>query len=742
MARWFICLGIVLLASSLATAQVTILVNPGPFDSIEQAAAGENQVDFWDADPTDDRACSECFAAVEQKHFLAKVTAFEAGDIVLQPADKMPARGPAFLLGSAESNPLLAQYRPAENFALSTDESFSIRAVREDGRTITIIEGADRVGTMYGVYEYLNRLGIRFFGLGEEGIAYPAGPVSLPENLAIVENPDYTTRGFWITADPKSDPNDMHLWMVRNKINLWTALDHQVHKLKKLGLKLTVGGHENQLFYLHPRAEYPYNCATFTGDEDKPDDPYRPSDEYQGDKNGDGKLSYFEAHPEWYGLIDGKRSDKFAWNGHNFCTSNIDAAHEFGKNMAAGLADGRWKYADIVNFWMFDTHGGWCHCDACKAQGSITDRFFILVDIVFQEIEKARTEGRLNRKVLISPLAYEDTIFPPTKPLPEGFNYDDCLLTFFPIGRCYAHTLADTSCSEINQRLYRSYVNWAMDSGRYYKGAVFIGEYYNVSSLMSLPTVYTHIMSSDIPWYYRNGARHFCYMHSPIVRWGTWTLNQYLMSRLLWDIDADSDKVIDEYFRLYYPTTHESTRQVYEHLERATANLKAFKHFITLKDESRFYLTQSWAQHLTQKNKPIFWIDHLHYEPQTATTNATLSIVEMVDEMALARKAMDEALLSCTDQTEQTRLLDANARVNYGLTMYRFLYHLVRTAMFFHSDNDVLAQAEFARTKIYADLLKQITDMANVTGGGGPPDGLGATQAVFVYDFFAEKYGQ
>ena len=741
MARVFCSFGLVLLLGAVAGAEVTVCVNPGPFDSVEQAAAGEGQVDFWDADLADDRACSECFAAVELKHFLVRVTEYESRDIELRRADRMPARGPVFLLGSTASNPLIAKVSEGKDVDLATDESFSIRTVRADGRTVTIIQGADRVGTLYGVYEYLNRLGVRFFGLGEAGTVYPVGSVKLPAELNVTENPAYLTRGFWITADPKPDPNDMHLWMVRNKINLWTALDHQVPKLKKLGLKLTVGGHENQLFYLHPRHEYPYNCAQFTGDESKPTDPYRPSDDYQGDKNNDGKLSYFEVHPEWYGLIDGKRSDKFAWNGHNFCTSNIDAAREFGKNMAEGLATGRWKHADIVNFWMFDCHGGWCHCDRCQAQGSITDRFFILVDIVFQEIAKVRAEGRLSRDVLISPLAYEDTIFPPTKPLPEGFNYDDCLLTFFPIGRCYAHTLADTSCSEVNQRLYHSYVNWVVDSGRHYKGGVFIGEYYNVSSLMSLPTVYTRIMSSDVPWYFENGARHFCYMHSPIVRWGTWTLNQYLLSRLLWDIDLDSDRVIDEYYRRYYPTTHATTKQVYQRLERATANLKAFKHFITLKNESRFYLTQSWAQHLTSKNKPIFWVDHLHYEPQASATNETLSIVEMVDEMAQARAALDKSLLACQDESERTRLLADNARLDYGRTMYQFLYHLVRTSMFFHQDDEVLARAEFDKARIYADLLRQITDMANVTGGGGPANALDATQAVAAYEFFEKRYG-
>jgi hypothetical protein len=498
----------------------------------------------------------------------------------------------------------------------------------------------------------------------------------------------------------------------------------------------------NQILCLHPKHEYPYNHSRFRGDEDKPNDPYQPSGEYQGDKNGDGRLSYFEAHPEWYGLIDGKRSDKFVWNGHNFCTSNIDAAREFGKNMAESLADGAWKYADIVDFWMFDCHGGWCQCPQCQAQGSITDRFLILVDIVFQEIDKVRQRGRLNRKILISPLAYEDTIYPPTKPLPAGFNYEDCLLTFFPIGRCYAHTLADDSCREVNQRLYRSFVQWSVDSGRHYKGAIFIGEYYNVSSLMSLPIVYTKIMSADIPWYYENGARHFTYMHSPIVRWGTWTLNQYLLSRLLWNVNADSDAVIDEYFRLYYPTTHETTTECYRHLERATANLKAFKHFITLPNDHRFYLTQSWAQHLTHKDKPIFWVDHLSYEPKASTINDTLSIVEMCAEMAEARRCLDKSLLACRNDSERARLWADDKRLTYGETMYEFLYRLVRTSLFFHKNDDVSAKAEFAKTRIYADRLKGITDMANVTGGGKPENALQATQAMEVYEFFKNKYAR
>ena len=52
--------------------QLIILVNCGGFTSIEKAAYGEEKVDWWDGDLTDDRACTESFAAVELRNFLAE----------------------------------------------------------------------------------------------------------------------------------------------------------------------------------------------------------------------------------------------------------------------------------------------------------------------------------------------------------------------------------------------------------------------------------------------------------------------------------------------------------------------------------------------------------------------------------------------------------------------------------------------------------------------------------------------
>jgi len=412
-----VCSAVVCLSRGLAAQDdmpVTIVVNPGPFATVEEAAAGEAQVDWWDDNPRDDGACTECFAAVELRRFLAACIDRRENDIRLTEPGRLPKKGYVFMLGNRKSNPEITSFdaSPASKSMPDTLGSFRIRMVPDGNRTICIIEGNDRAGTLYGVYAYLERLGIRFIGLGEQGTIYPTGNVDLPKELDLVDSPKFLTRGFWAWEDRGNE--EFFLWMARNRMNFWTAAQSEIPFLKKLGLKLTEGGHIIQDYFLNPHAEYPYNHPAFNGDESKPPDPYaRGSGE--GDTNGDGTLDYFEAHPEWYGLRKGKRSNKTTeLGGVNFCTSNNDATRELAKNLIKSLIDGRWRYVDIVNFWMSDG-GSWCECENCKNAGSPTDRLLTLIHEVFVEIQNARRDGTLQRQVQLTTLAYIETLAPPTR---------------------------------------------------------------------------------------------------------------------------------------------------------------------------------------------------------------------------------------------------------------------------------------------------------------------------------------
>jgi len=755
----YVCLviGTIVFALNGPTVQaetVTIVANPGPFTSIEKAAVSEEKVNFWDDDFTDDGACTESFAAVELRHFLAACLDMAENDIKLAKPGTLPSQGNVFILGNRASNPLIDSIdaEGKDKLKSASSEAFRIHTHKDQGRTIVIIEGKTRIGTLYGTYDYLEQLGMKFYGLGEQGTVYPAKPVTLPDKMDLVEDPKYITRGYY-SAGGRGDKT-FFLWAARNHMNLWSSSEKQPHPLdkkivlpadttprfrKKLGFKLISGGHGVQENYLNPNAEYPYNHEKFEGDENKPASPYKVSPEYKGDRNKDGKLTYGEAHPEWYAQLGGKRKGFNALHlTHNYCTSNDEATRELAKNLIQSLIDGEDKYSDMLDFWMLDGLNHWCECQSCQEQGTFSDRLLDVQYKVYKEIKKAQSEGRLKRNVQLLAIAYLDTLDAPTKQPPEDFDYDNCLVTFFPISRCYAHALADPSCTEINLHTLKCYQKWATATDRPYKGSMVIGEYYNVSSIKTLPVVYTHLMSADIPWYYRTGVRHLNYMHTPTRLWGTWTLNQRLLAKLLWNPQADVDALLADYFRLYYPTTSERTRRFYEHLEYATRNIKAYKHHVWV--GNGYHCLPGKLDNIA---KDLFPMDHLQYASHHPTKNDAPDVVDIIEAMNKARREIDDALLECTDQTERLRLLEDERRFAYGEAMFRFLYHLVRIDMFHHRGDEVLARHEFESVERWAERLRGITDVIQVSyRHANARDGLEASQADPAYQFFKKKYGQ
>jgi hypothetical protein len=199
--------------------------------------------------------------------------------------------------------------------------------------------------------------------------------------------------------------------------------------------------------------------------------------------------------------------------------------------------------------------------------------------------------------------------------------------------------------------------------------------------------------------------------------------------------------IISEYYQRYYPTTSNSTAKFYQHLEKATANIKAFKHFLAT-DKGSFNLTH-WSQRLDKKDKETFWSDHLSYGKNNNSKNNALSVVEMMEELRLARKFFNESLLNCADKTEMQRLIEDDKRLDYCEKMYNYVYHLVRTSIFYKQDKDKLAKHEFAKTQQYAEMLKNITDVQYSTScSAAPKDGFKATRSEKVYEFFMEKYGK
>lgn len=134
---------------------IVIMVNKDSHISVEDVAFCEKQVNFWDADLTNGRACTECFAAIELKKFLIKVTDIKEGDIAIAGVKSIPKEGNVFILGSSGSNPLVN----AGTSHFELDQSFKMSAKKRkwSNHNLDIKDGSE-VSLLASVYEYFSKL--------------------------------------------------------------------------------------------------------------------------------------------------------------------------------------------------------------------------------------------------------------------------------------------------------------------------------------------------------------------------------------------------------------------------------------------------------------------------------------------------------------------------------------------------------------------------------------------------------
>ena len=715
---------------------ITLMTDCGRFGSIGRAAQAERLVDWRDQNLNDDRACTDSFAATELRHFLARALQESELSIKLSSASALPERGTVILLISDPKDARLAAVDTSAAPTLgASDEAFRIFTQSERFRRIYVIQGRGRVGTLYGVYSYLGQLGYQFYGLGEQGIVPPPPGIGLPPVMRIAEQPAFATRGFW-AWEPRGNPA-FFLWMARNRMNLWTAEDHGIRFLRKLGIRLTEGGHNIQKIFLDPSAEYPYSLRSRAKSDRRPPDPYTPSRAFHGDQDGDGKISYFEAHPEWYGLVGGVRSSHIEFDsGDNYCTSNADATHELAHNLVESLFNGAWREADDVMFWMLD-NGHWCTCDRCRAQGTPTDRLFAVLDSVSAALMQARATGRLRHPVTLMPLAFLETMPPPTRPRPAPADENGIVVNWFPIDRCYVHSLADSTCTEINQSQAHEYLAWASDSSRGWRGPICVGEYYNVGSLKSLPVVLTHVIGDDVPWYYHHGARPFHYMHVPTAAWGPLTLNHAILARLLWNPELRPDSLADEYYRLYYPSTSGTMSSFYTHLETATANLKLLKHRVRVGD----HIVQLVWQ-LRRGDNP-FPLMHMRYDTFRPPANDGPDMVDIMAALQAARGEITTALAHSAYGVEHLRLEEDEERFSYCEATLMFYNHLIRLYILGHEGQRMLAEAEWPLLRVAVDRLRAMKNVAlDSSTHANAKDGMDATGLEDVYRSISSRYSR
>ena len=687
-----------LMLAASAGAGTTILVGARPFESVEAAAHGEAKVDWLDADAADETACTICFAAIELQRCLRAMTGREADfPLAALEAAKTPPAGDLLLIAA----PIHLKNSIAKDLCTSVGldatgipklgpQGYRIKSAAADGRRITCVVGGGRAGALYGVYDLLHRLGARWFAPGE--LHEELARIDQIPDLDVTARPDFLTRGFHAWED-RGNPEFL-LWMARNRMNYWCVQQSGHPLVRKLCIQMSCGSHDAQPKFLNPYQAYPYNHAQFDGDQKRPADPYPLSPQFAGDADRDGKLTTFEAHPEWFAQVKGKRVPGYKGAfGTNYCTSNPHATTEFFKNYIHALAAGPYRDAQVVRFWTLDG-GRWCECDACKALGSPTDRNLLLVHRLATEIAKARADGRINRPITVRFLAYADVLQPPTRPLPADFDYATCCATFFPIVRCYVHNIDDPKCPR-NARYRRQLHGWAADPKRHYRGSLCIGEYYNVSGYKCLPICYMHTMANDIPFYHRTGARHFHYMHATTGKWGSKALTNTQMARQLWDAGTDCEALWADYFARRYGPAADTMARFYGWLEKMLCNVTELKYVL--------------PGRLDRGAAKLFTGSHLRMRREEGVVADGPTLEEIVSYAAECRKCLSRALAADIPQRFLDRIAEDERGFTYGERTVLYYWECAQAFELGRAGKKDAARPHFAEARRLADQLRDDT---------------------------------
>lgn len=663
-------------------AEIRIVANCAPFRAVEEAAFAEQRVDWWDEKDAGIRACVECYAAVEiYRHFTQMCAGEWTIRLLSSQQAQLPPAGITVWVGEAAFSQAIADaYQKLLPAPAESKEGHGMVCAQVDGAFHWMIAGNSPHGTLYGAYAFLETLGVRWFGAGENDVSLPAvrdESQCIRPGYAKADAPRYKTRGVYSEFINDSRTAEL-LWAARMRSNFFFGANiENPHLLKKLGFRLAGGGHAIQQDYLNPHAL----CE-------------------------DGVHTYAEAHPAYFALVEGERRFDLGdgcMGGYNFCTSNADAVEALCDNLVASLAGGKLRFVDYLNFWMQDM-GTWCQCTQCAAAGNYTSRLIQVVARLREKIEESQRAGRLKREIYILFPAYLETLQPPDRPMPAGFDYEHCLPTFFPIERCYLHAINDPRCTETNADIIRAFRPWTTDADRHYRGALFLGEYFNVSPFANLPFQFTEILQHDLFYYYEAGIRHFYFFHFPVGKIGPLRWTNYLIYKLLWDPSAKAADLQAEYFRLFYEEDPE-IRRVYGYLEQASRNAKYFKHY-QLRSAERLSLNEK----LDVLDQALFPMRHMQLDSVDAAQGG-VSLFQMMDLLQQARRHMDRALMEQSGKVLD-RLLEDDSRLRYLEEMTGFLLYFSLAALAYSAGKTAQAHGYYRWAALYAEELKKRTDCA------------------------------
>ncbi len=499
------CLAAVLLAATAHAAQLYPAAPP-PYHTLVADGAPKAVIVLPQAASRIER-----FAAAELQGYVAKISAAELPIV----AEGAATRGYRIFVGNTRA-------LRSSKLRLNADNAGRDGFALLSNAHRLIIAGRGDLGTLFGVYELLERhLGVRWFMPGEIGEVVPEARTIRIGTLRDIVKPGFDTR--WVGTGE---------WSLKQRMNCHVSVE---------GEDVSV----NWLWHFH----------TFRI--------LIPPEEH------------YDEHPEWFPLVDGKRKKPDRENSHStqLCTSNPEVIRKLAEGMIAQLDED--PSIEIITLSPNDG-GGFCECENCVALDEPERDWFARYSrrLAMLNAEVTRLVGEKHPDVLVKVGAYAMYARPP---LDEGWRPpDNTLVQLCHIYFCHNHPVATGECREgetyevddnfqPNQEFRRVLEQW-----RELTDHVYIYEYYALGGFerAQLPWPMIHTMRHDIPFYRDMGVRGF-YTQLSANSWHRLGLNFYVAAKLAWNPDLDVDALLADYFEKFYGPAAEPMRAYFMTLEKA-----------------------------------------------------------------------------------------------------------------------------------------------------------------------------
>jgi hypothetical protein len=458
----------------------------------------------------------ERFAAEELQHYISQITGRPI------PIVNHPGRDAFIAIGK---NLATRELSIAPRY--DGDDSFRIATYGGN----LLLKGATPRGTLYAVYSLLERQGCWWFA--------PATPAIAGHHELVPYNPRLAFPVLDITEHPsmkyRKQEGDLGRrthsaatwpavidWMAKQRSNVLALGLHAFEENRELlnretaqrGLILEVGQHEVMNEFL-------------------------PAERY------------FAAHPDWYGLIDGKRSLKAKGKSVVFETGNPQAVSTFEQNLIAYLKER--PEIGIFQLWPPDA-GFWSESPESQALGSPAERMALFVQHVTKSIRAA------GLKTKVSFLAYSYYTEPPRE-----MNFaPDVIVEFCPINRSYATTLDDPG-SKVNVSYEQQLKEWV----KQFPGEVSHYSYYAKYSWRSLPVVLPSQIARDIQHWQELGEVGTSIYCEP-GDWLALEVNHLAFAKASWDSNSKTMVWYEAYLRARFGAAAIAMRSYFEHATRVS----------------------------------------------------------------------------------------------------------------------------------------------------------------------------